>query len=76
MGQRIEFRFGKNSSFECDISQIILTEGENLASALARQWIIVRSSTGGTRVINASRCTQILLGLPDQMQNLQQESDK
>jgi hypothetical protein len=67
MVQRIEFRFGKNSSFECDIEQIIVTEPWADAWSMlgATQWVWIKSSVGGHRAINTARCTQIIIGLPD-----------
>jgi hypothetical protein len=68
MAQRIEFRFGKNSSFECDVEQLdgpltmtLRPDGPGLYGP----WAKINTVNGGTRWINTARCTQIILGLPD-----------
>jgi len=69
MAQRIEFRFGKNSSFECEVAQIVLPREVSLDQLFHTHstvvWVRVKSSTGGIRLLNVTRCTQILIGMPD-----------
>ena len=65
MAQRIEFRFGKNSSFECDTAQLASPLEVVLLGRERSPWARVISSSGGERWINTARCTQIILGLPD-----------
>ena len=67
MSQRIDFRFGKNSSFSCEVSQIIVPEQWADAWSMlgSEQWVWIKTSDGGHRAINTARCTQIVLGMPD-----------
>jgi len=62
MATRINFVFGKNSSFECDSSQVETP----MASVFLNSdpWVTVKTSSG-ERLINTSRCTQIVIGQPD-----------
>jgi alpha-acetolactate decarboxylase len=62
MATRINFVFGKNSSFECNEEQVETSLDHTILGN--NPWVTIKTS-GGFRWINTARCTQIVIGQPD-----------
>ena len=62
MATRVKFVFGKNSSFEIEEEKVETSLDHTILGN--NPWVTIKTGTG-IRLINTSRCTQIVIGQPD-----------